>query len=548
MAPRTRIARVGVVWLAAFATLSYASASTPVTDIEDVDFGPSEAAARHNAFEICNAIHSAMRQWGLSLNHNGMSLFLATIPAGVTLHHGTHSPTPPPGPEWLALEIEHAEQFAHPRWRRGDRPGPPGPPPPDSEPPPPPSPVAQDQQPLHFPPQPHQPPPRSPNNNNDNNTNPDSDPHGHGYLHTYLTTTPLHLLYLDGTSAGNTDMGTLDTQDLLLRLNRSASLWDERGRAQALCDTVSSWGGGLHGVLRMEAGFEVIQCDFSRGLELVAASRRPEESDCLAAGEVRMFEYIKAVARRYHDIGGGRVVVDWGSMVSAFFYEVDLGNPNGTVGMPRLVGVSDGELRAIRQRVEDVVKGRRGEGRRAVNWQGLVDMVVARYADRLRYMAGVDSVEVMQAEVNGLLNTHIDSAVDDQGYKAALKRCSGFYTLGVTPQTQEDSLVMAAVETVTHSICSTLFEVRKVVWENPDANGGSLELAKRELRDLMDKLRWTRWKECAGCGFDEVCFIPVWPYGDKAAHEQPSCRNTTSLTKGWRDSRYWQSGPGMGPK
>ncbi|KAK4122066.1 hypothetical protein N657DRAFT_647592 [Parathielavia appendiculata] len=535
-----RITRFGLACIAAFATLSSATAS--ITDAEHEGFGPSEAAARQNAFDIFNTIHSAMRQWGSSLNHNGMSLFLTTIPAGVTLHHGTHSPTPPPGPEWLAFEIEHAEQFAHPRWRRRDNPGSPGSPPPGSSPPP-----SMAQQPLHFPRQPsyyHQP---------SLHLAKDADADSYGYLHTYLTTTLLQLLYLDGTSAGNTDMGTLDTQDLILRLNRSAPLWDERGRAQELCDIVSSW--GLDGVLRMEAGFEVIKCDFSKGLELVSANRRP---DCPAGGcgsggggvegEVRLFEYIRAVSRRYHDIGGGRVKIDWGSMVSGFFYEIDLANPNGTERMPRLVGPSDDELRAIRLRVEDVVKGRRGEVKMAVDWQGVVDMVVARYADRLKYMAEVDTVEVMQAEVNGLLNTHIDHAVEDDGHSAAMGRCSRFYTLGVAPQTHEDGLVLAAVETVTHSICSTLFQVRKMVVEEPDAAEGSLERARRELRNLMDKLRWARWKECAGCGFDEVCFIPVWPYGDKEAHERPSCRNTTSLMKGWWDRRYWQPGPPMGSK
>ncbi|KAK3375849.1 hypothetical protein B0T24DRAFT_617161 [Lasiosphaeria ovina] len=52
------------------------------------DFGSSEEAARHNGFHIFNAVHSALRQWGSSLNHNGLLLFLATVPNDILLYHG----------------------------------------------------------------------------------------------------------------------------------------------------------------------------------------------------------------------------------------------------------------------------------------------------------------------------------------------------------------------------------------------------------------------------------------------------------------------------
>jgi hypothetical protein len=213
--------------------------------------------------------------------------------------------------------------------------------------------------------------------------------------------------------------------------------------------------------------------------------------------------------------------------------------------MPRLVGVSDAELRAVRRRVEGVVKERRDGGKSTVDWQGVVDLVVARYADRLRYMAvGVESVGLMQAEINGLLNTHIDYAVEDEGYEAAIGRCTRLYTLGVVPETQEDRLILAAIETVAHSICSALFEARKMVVEGSNAEHNSLELARGVLRELMDKLRWTRWKECAACGIDEVCWVPMWPFGDLESYERPNCRNATSLRNGWWDKGYWQPGPG----
>jgi hypothetical protein len=98
-----------------------------------------------------------------------------------------------------------------------------------------------------------------------------------------------------------------------------------------------------------------------------------------------------------------------------------------------------------------------------------------------------------------------------------------------------------AIETVMERTCLTLFDVRRMVVEDPEADGRSVSSAKEALKELMNWLRWTRWKECAACGFDEVCFLPMWPFGDRASHEQPNCRNATSLQTGWwhRDTQYW---------
>src|SRR3989337_57534 len=78
--------------------------------------------AHDNAPQIFNALHSSLRQWGSSLQHNGMSFFPASIPEHTLLYHGTGSPTPPEGMEWLAFEIEHAQMFARPTMPGGRHP------------------------------------------------------------------------------------------------------------------------------------------------------------------------------------------------------------------------------------------------------------------------------------------------------------------------------------------------------------------------------------------------------------------------------------------
>ncbi len=212
-----------------------------------------------------------------------------------------------------------------------------------------------------------------------------------GYLHVYRATRPLHLLYIDGMGAGKTNMGTLDTQDLVLRRLNASRPMDERQRAADLCRIAGSW--GLDGVIRMEAGFEIIKCDFSVGLELVTARRRPGSGDSgnVNGGGVLLLEYMRAVSQRYSGIGRDRARIDWGSMVSAWWYPVDLTNPNESgeaAGLPRLVNVSDEELDAMKARIREKIAARLAGGQRRpgtqIDWQGVVDMIVARYADRIK--------------------------------------------------------------------------------------------------------------------------------------------------------------------
>ncbi|KAK3690341.1 hypothetical protein B0T22DRAFT_463408 [Podospora appendiculata] len=514
---------------------SSAASVLPAHATADGSFGPSEATARQNGFQIFNAVHSAMRQWGSSLHHNGMSLFVATVPAGVTFYHGTHTPTPPAGPEWLAFDLEHAEGFAR-TWNRP----PPGPPP------------GEDNIMAQFREHDAQIRLRTPSLQ-DEPTTPknESNPVFYGYLHIYKTTQPLRLLYIDGMSAGKTLMGTLDTQDLLLRGQRSEHPYDDFLRADKLCELVTSW--GLQGVIRMECGFEIIKCDFADSMALVSANRRPNLPDPGLQGyqEVFQLEFIRALSQRYNGIGASRVAVDYSSMVSALFYPVNLTNPDASrPELPRLVGVADEQLRAIKSRLSDVVTGRVDGTRAVVEWQGVADMIVARYADKLRHLAGNVSHTVMQGGLNNLLNVYIDYSTYDKDLIGAIDRCTKHYISSITPNTQEDRLILAGIESVMSHICSALFNARKIVIEDTDADEDSFVTASAILRGLVDDLQWAKWKECGPCAYDEVCVVAMWPYGDKLSHYQPNCRNSAALKYDEKD-HYWKDpgyprGPGGG--
>lgn len=492
---------------------------------EDDEFRPSKDIARRRSPDIFNAIHNAMRQWGSSVHHNGMSIFLATVSEGVLLHHGNDQPQTPSEPDWLAYEIEHAEGFArgHKTQRR-----PPG----DRKPAP--SQMFGD----------------SLNRQNVMGSKMQPAHSEGGWLHVYRTTRPLQFLYVDGMSGGKTTMGTLDTQDYLLRGDRSygeagriraqagGGPMNERQRAIDLCGLCKEW--GLHGIIRMEAGFEIIQCNFTDGLEQIQALQRPDPGsrDGDQWRSIQNFEYLRGVAARYFDIGSSRTIIDYSSMVSAFFFPVNLTNPDETrPDLPRLSNTTDGELAAIKEYLKAIVESRKAKSARSVNWQGISDMIVSRYADRLDYMVNfITSVDSMAAEVSFLVDLFIDYSSTDESVSDAISRCTNFYLHGLTLESEPDHLVLEAFKGVNAEICTTLFEVRELLTPLLQTRGSSLQAAIEKLQSLMKFLGWARFKQCSGCGVDEVCIIPMWPFGAEEDYFHPRCSNSSDERGG---KNYW---------
>ncbi|KAG8424797.1 hypothetical protein J3458_001559 [Metarhizium acridum] len=496
--------------------------SRPTLGDESEHFGPSKDFARRRAPEIFNAVHNAMRQWGSSVHHNGMSLFLATVPEGVLFHHGNGRPESPSEPDWLAYEMEHAEQFTR-----------------------------------SFGPPPKQ---KNPNTESKPDTPADqqkvmasktplSDAE-RGWLHVYRTTRPLQFLYIDGMSGAKTDMGTLDMQDYLLRSRRSHGEVGrdvrqtantpirERERAEFLCELCKEW--HLQGVIRMEAGFEIIKCNFTDGLEQVQAFRRPRSRNSHGLrSETRQFEYLRGIAERYFDIGSSRTVIDYSSMVSAFFFPVNLTNPDTKrPDLPRLSQATDADLATINGYFNGIVSQRQNETRRQIDWQDVSDIIVSRYADRLEYMVKhVASMDVLALEINFLLDVYIDYPDEDEpSLPNAVNHCKEFYLKAVSPASESDDLIHAAFRQVMSEICTALFEVRESLSSKKLTKEQSLATSTKRLQSLMQYLDWARFKRCSGCGVDEVCVIPMWPFGDEEDYYHPRCRNSSDTRRG---KSYW---------
>lgn len=164
------------------------------------------------------SIPTLLHQWSNTIFPNGHALAAVEIPAYTLLYHGLISPDEtdpePPSPEWLAFDLEMSYGIM----------------------------------------------------GSSRNS----------FLLTYQTTRPVKALYFDGESATLMGLGQMDTQMLQLFGNVSGphgsgggfiGLGDEYLRAHGLCDWLeeaglrgSGW--GFEGIVRMNAGFEMIWCDF----------------------------------------------------------------------------------------------------------------------------------------------------------------------------------------------------------------------------------------------------------------------------------------------
>ena len=457
-----------------------------------------------NGNHIFNAIHSSMRQWGSSLNHNGMSIFPAIVPAGTMLYHGRDTNTTVPGLEWVAFERDHAMQFAH--QYISQNPGRPG----------------KDQQVLSQ------------------RFDPDlgniwSLP---GFFQSYKTKTDLHLFYLDGSAAAKSSRGTLDVTDLLLRNLTNVRLDAEHDRARHLCQIArEDWNGRIDGFIRMEAGFEIIICSFPNSLELIETQRTEAmfAPDGMIEPTGVYFHWLRAATNRYDGIGGmpKQVSLNYERFFSAYTFDFDI-FPDKE--LPRLGGATPKVLHKMREVVRELVDDPEtfDNLRRQADWQAIADMIVQKYARPLQNLITSQRfrqpVEVAK-ELNYLLRPFIDTAKRDPEHE--ISRCVAEHVFD-----KPSGTAGKAIEAVIQRICSTLV---KTYWSLRPWDSESLKFKNdqdplQSLQDLVSWLLWTEWKKCKGCDWDEICSIPMFPFGFSEDHIKPRCRRQDEF-EGYMD--YW---------
>jgi hypothetical protein len=367
-----------------------------------------------------------------------------------------------------------------------------------------------------------------------------SDDQSSGYLHTYRTRHSLRLLYVDGQSAAKSKKGTLDTQDVLLlenSIDHDSGMFGERERAAQLCKLAhEQWDDRIDGILRMEGGFEIILCDFAAHLDVVTIAKTESKAGGGFGGgssDGDGFNYYRAVAARYHGIGGGRVTLDYEQFVSAFAYPEAVYFDDS--GRPRINNESDA-IDDVRVAVDKMVMTET-DNTEAVDWQAIADMVIARYADRIEYLASgsLTTLSTLHAEIKRALRPFIDYSARNS--LSEIGRCASQFIPDHVSRTSTN-VAAQAIRQVTHTLCTSLVTAS----EQTDYT-----TALNQIKQLKEYLAWTTWKQCRGCAVNEICFLPIWPVGTAEDFEQPKCRSDVSLAPGHGDGdRYWNDfgGPG----
>lgn len=490
-----------------------------------------------NANHIFNAIHSSMRQFGSSLNHNGMSLFIATVAPGIELYHGTYTPYRVNDTEWLAFEPEHAMLFAGPRR------GPPGKRPGHE---------SAEKRPIekskdrsrrkssrtlsakkkaqehatdHVNVKPTVQVPLS------SDSGIYGDQRMSGYLHTYRTKHSLRLLYTDGQSAAKSRKGTLDVQDMIITnssIEDNQPMFGDKERAEEMCRVAhEEWNDRIDGILRMEGGFEIILCSFKKHLDLTRITESSPRTNNREGNYRDRFNYYRAVAARYDGIGDSRVTLDYDHFATMFAHPEAI-YFDGT-GRPRVNNESE-ELVTIRQELTSmVVQSEHSEV--PTDWQAVIDMYITRYAERLEYLASGDLTT--ESELKEEVDLAIRPFVDYGARNASLEteRC----VMQPWPAKSDDSTTAPrAIRQVVQRLCSTLASF-------PEIEG--YEKGLSAIRELTDYLAWTTWKRCRNCKYNEVCFLPIWPVGRATDFEQPTCRSDPLVDPGHGDEQYWNDWP-----
>lgn len=377
-----------------------------------------------------------------------------------------------------------------------------------------------------------------------------------GYLHTYSARKDLRLLYLDGSAAAKCNKGTLDVSDLLLLNNSQMMPLLDYERARRLCQIAAKdWGGRIDGFVRMEAGFEIIVCSFAKSLRLVEALRVEGIDDGgTRGGRTDCFQWLRAVAARYNGIGGSphRVQLNYNTFLTAYAYSLDVFQ-NGSTALPRLIAAPQNILEDMRSDLKSIIFQPDSFDKithSSCNWQAVADMIVQKYANPLQYL--VTSSEFSKSstrlarELNYMLRPFFDTLHRDAAIET--KRCAAeFMPVNFHSSDSHDytgSLSERAIYTVSYRICSTLINA---LWSLDHPSSSSTHSGEdiptqhlTTLRDLTSYLAWTEWKKCKGCSWNEICSIPMFPFGVAGDHERPRCRsveNLGNLTGYWDDTQ-----------
>ncbi|KAL1843460.1 hypothetical protein VTJ49DRAFT_1570 [Mycothermus thermophilus] len=339
-------------------------------------------------------------------------------------------------------------------------------------------------------------------------------------LHVHSTVRPLNIIYFDGQSAALTRAGTLDSQMAVLQgrvpLDPSYDLvYDEDQRALDLCRLTADL--GIDGVVRMNAGFEILVCDFeaSQVRELFITNntvpnpeaknkslprdpnRQPPRGYGNVFAEQGSFEWLRSTTWHYGGGYGGsggtgglpepRVKLDLCRMVS--FYDPALSSlagahHGGIVGNltyengwglrrgHRLLKIDDTDVKLVRGWLKNAASPSAGARCSGVDWQAMFTAVRDQHGARAREIAAVfewdhGTVEGQKAIVtrihelsHAVLIAYVDYFASTPK-ELAISRCSSVYTKLLNPGmlARSEKLLYYTVKAVLRKLCRWEWEL-----------------------------------------------------------------------------------------
>ncbi|KAK5633879.1 hypothetical protein RRF57_009593 [Xylaria bambusicola] len=336
---------------------------------------------------------------------------------------------------------------------------------------------------------------------------------GSSVLHTVAPTRPLRVIYFDGQSATLTETGSLDSQ--LAILNGQVlpnptynQIYDEGRRALDLCTLVDDL--DLDGVVRMNAGFEILLCDWPKsGIEHLFTSnitlpghqereanqslprdpnRQPPFGFGNVFGEQGSYEWLRSATWHYGNYGQGGTAfqdirLDPCTMVSFYdpiFKSLSglhhgrlIGNQTFQNGWGarrghRLVGISEADVGTFKTRL---IKNTLSTGPKcsSTDWSAMAESIVSLHKTRLldisKTFGSKKSSSFIVTRVHELshailypyLQYPFASGGDVEKVEAVtVSRCSFIYTSQLNPYELSDSelLLYHSVNIVLQNLCS----------------------------------------------------------------------------------------------
>ncbi|KAG1733926.1 uncharacterized protein EDB91DRAFT_1299648, partial [Suillus paluster] len=451
-----------------------------------LDEPPPANATGHFVFETVNSL---LQHWPNTRYRNGHAIVPGVIPKGTLLYHAAYSNNIPMVPEWTAMDPEHSMYFCRGSLDTGCR---------------------------HL---------------------------------TLAATRPLKVLYFDGNSAGNTNNGTVDTQDIIAWGELRPDWWsNEEQRIINLC----KWGApyAVDGYVRMEMDFEVMLCDFTAGLEVVSWSDLaspvtvPSKSLYLS-----MFEVMHAGSWRNRYPGDTRINLDLAGIVSLYDTTLAPSLVASRAGQERcdhrVQGISSADIEVVRRSVSRTLEQHHSD-LSGIDWKTLFRVIVDRYSGRLDLMdyllnhtsendTLLDQANKVHLQLRVMLAPYIPhnsippSASYDSWATPVFKACGTAHTSSIASYKSSlnpsERLLLHAVQETTREICRVVTKM----WatgvlagldsyfprdSTPDAAQiiHLIDTWRHELSALMAWLDWSVWVRCRpACGPEEMCYLPTWP-------------------------------------